>query len=48
MANTHNNTKKELIKKALKKMLYNKKLIQDYTKGKVDLKTVEDAGIKFV
>ena len=46
--NTDNRTKKELIKKALKKMLSNKKLVQDYIKGKVDLKTVEEAGIKFV
>jgi len=46
--NTDNYTKKELVKKVLKKMLYNKKLVQAYIKGKVDLKTIEEAGIKFV
>jgi len=46
--NTDNHTKKELVKKALKKMLADKKLIQAYAKGKVDLKTIEKAGIKFV
>jgi len=48
LLNSSSYTKKAIGKKVFKKMLADKKLIQSYTKGKVDLKTIEKAGIKFV